>query len=82
MDAKRKSRVISGLALIGVGAGLFWLREEVVGQSVLFLAIGGVFLAAYLYGKSLGFLVPCQSRRRRAVSYDSRLNSSGRFLST
>jgi hypothetical protein len=55
----RRQRIIAGMALIVMGLGLFWLhRVEGIGQAAGFFLIGGVFLAAYLYNRSYGFLIP------------------------
>lgn len=59
MDKRRKSSVVSGLSLIVIGLGLFWLnRVEDIGESVIFFVVGSLFLGAYLYSKSYGLLIP------------------------
>ena len=59
MDKNRRSRVVSGITLIGIGLLLFWLtRVEDIADSVLFFVIGSLFLGAYLYSKNYGLLIP------------------------
>lgn len=59
MDKQRRSRVVSGVTLIGIGLLLFWLnRVEDIADSVLFFVIGSLFLGAYLYSKNYGLLIP------------------------
>ncbi len=59
MDKSRRSRVVSGVTLIGIGLLLFWLtRVEDIADSVLFFVIGSLFLGAYLYSKNYGLLIP------------------------
>jgi len=59
MDKQRKSQVVSGVTLIGIGLLLFWLNSvEEIADSVLFFVIGSLFLGAYLYSKNYGLLIP------------------------
>ncbi len=59
MDKHQRSKVISGVTLIGIGLLLFWLnRVEDIADSVLFFVIGSLFLGAYLYSKNYGLLIP------------------------
>ncbi len=59
MDKQRKSQVVSGVTLIGIGLLLFWLNSvEEIADSVLFFVIGSLFLGAYLYNKNYGLLIP------------------------
>ncbi len=59
MHRNQRSRVISGVTLIGIGLLLFWLtRVEDIADSVLFFVIGSLFLGAYLYSKNYGLLIP------------------------
>ncbi len=59
MDKNRRSRIVSGITLIGIGLLLFWLtRVEDIADSVLFFVIGSLFLGAYLYSKNYGLLIP------------------------
>ena len=59
MDKNRRSRVVSGITLIGIGLLLFWLtRVEDIADSVLFFVIGSLFLGAYLYSRNYGLLIP------------------------
>ena len=56
---RKNSRVVSGIALIALGLLLYWLeRHQDIGQSVIFFAIGSIFLASYLYSKNYGLLIP------------------------
>lgn len=56
---RKNSRVVSGVALIALGLLLYWLeRHQDIGQSVIFFAIGSIFLASYLYSKNYGLLIP------------------------
>lgn len=59
MATTSRERVVAGLSLIVMGLGLYWLhRVEGIGDAGIFLFIGGLFLAAYLYKRVYGFLVP------------------------
>ena len=59
MDKPKNQRVVAGLVLIVVGLGLFFVqRWGGIGQSAIFLVIGAAFLAAYLYNRVYGFLIP------------------------
>ncbi len=59
MSTTRRQRVTAGLALIALGLGLYWLhRVEGIGEAAVFFLVGGAFLAAYLYNRAYGFLVP------------------------
>ncbi len=59
MDKSRRSRVVSGVTLIGIGLLLFWLtRAENFADAVRFFVIGSLFLGAYLYSKNYGLLIP------------------------
>jgi hypothetical protein len=54
----RKSPVVAGLLLIVAGLALFFLRDVVETRIVMFLLIGTAFVAAFLYEREYGFLVP------------------------
>jgi hypothetical protein len=54
----RKSPVVAGLALIVAGLALFFLRHSVETRVLMFLLIGGAFVAVFLYERAYGFLVP------------------------
>ena len=57
-DAKR-GRVIAAIFLIAAGIVLFFLQSRVgLGQSGFFFIAGTVFVAAYLYNGSYGYLIP------------------------
>lgn len=56
--AQRKEPVLTGIVLIVLGLGLYVLQSSDVGSEVVFLAIGGAFLAGYLYRREYGLLVP------------------------
>lgn len=59
MSTTRRQRVTAGIALIVLGLGLYWLhRVEGIGEAAVFFLVGGAFLAAYLYNRTYGFLVP------------------------
>ncbi|HXV76066.1 MAG TPA: hypothetical protein VD788_07055 [Candidatus Polarisedimenticolaceae bacterium] len=59
MSPPDRQRLISGMTLILLGAGLFWLhRSEGIGEAAVFFIVGGSFLAAYLYRRNYGLLVP------------------------
>jgi len=59
MNKQRRSKMISGVTLIGIGLLLFWLnRVENIADSILFFVIGSLFLGAYLYSKNYGLLIP------------------------
>ncbi len=59
MKTPKSRRTVAGLTLIGIGLGLYALqRVEGLGESAIFLLIGAVFLAAYLYRRVFGFLIP------------------------
>lgn len=59
MDKNQRSRLISGVTLIGIGLLLFWLhRVEDITDSVIFFVVGSLFLGAYLYSKNYGLLIP------------------------
>ena len=56
---KPRQRLISGIALIVLGLGLWYLqRLDGLGAATFLLLIGGAFLAAYLYFRNYGYLVP------------------------
>jgi len=54
----RRSPVVGGLALIVVGLALFFLRGSMETRVLMFLFMGGVFIAAAVYERTYGFLVP------------------------
>jgi len=58
MQAQTRTRAVSGILLIVMGLGLFGLQYlEAMGQSAMLLLLGGLFVAAYLYGRSHLLLV-------------------------
>lgn len=58
MDKNQRSRILTGLLLIALGLGLWGLKlADAVGQSILLIALGGLFIAGYLYSRSYGKLV-------------------------
>jgi len=58
MKVQSRSRVVSGILLIVLGLGLFGLQYvEPLSQSAILLLLGGLFVAAYLYGRSYLLLV-------------------------
>ena len=59
MAASQRSRIFAGVLLIVLGLGLYGLQYlEPLGQSATLLVLGGVFIAAYLYTRSYGLLIP------------------------
>jgi len=59
MNKQRRSKMVSGVTLIGIGLLLFWLnRVEDIADSVLYFVVGSLFLGAYLYSKNYGLLIP------------------------
>jgi hypothetical protein len=59
MEKDQRSRLVSGVTLIGIGLLLFWVvRVEDLGQSLLFFVVGSLFLGAYLFSKNFGLLIP------------------------
>ena len=55
---RRRDPVFAGLVLIVVGMVLFVLQNTSMEESVMFLALGGVFIAVFFYKRAYGFLVP------------------------
>jgi hypothetical protein len=59
MGEQRRRQVYSGLALIALGLALYAVqRVEGLGRSAIFFLVGGAFLAAYLYRRDFGLLIP------------------------
>ena len=59
MKTVRSRRVTAGLTLIVLGLGLYlFQRLDGLGDSAVFVIIGAAFLAAYLYNRVYGYLVP------------------------
>ena len=59
MDAMQRGRVMRGVVLITLGLGLFALQyAEGSSISVIFLLIGGIFLAGYAGSRSQSYLIP------------------------
>lgn len=59
MSAPNKRKLNAGIILIAVGVGLYLLeRTKGIGQEVVFLVIGGVFLISYFIQKKYGLLIP------------------------
>jgi len=59
MDKRNSGRVAAGLALIILGGALYVLeRNAGLDAAALFFLIGGAFLAAYLYRREFGLLIP------------------------
>jgi hypothetical protein len=59
MGERRRRQVYSGLALIALGLALYAVqRVEGLGRSAVFFLVGGAFLAAYLYRREFGLLIP------------------------
>jgi hypothetical protein len=54
----RKSPIVAGLALIVVGLALYFLRDSMETRVLMFLLMGSAFIAAFLYERAYGFLVP------------------------
>lgn len=58
MDKNTRSHVLTGLLLIALGLGLWGLKlADTVGQTIVLLALGGLFVAGYLYNRSYPKLV-------------------------
>jgi hypothetical protein len=56
---QKRRQVLSGVALIAVGLALYVAQQvESLGASAAFFVVGGAFLAAYLYRRDFGLLVP------------------------
>ncbi len=59
MSERRRRRLTVGSVLIVLGLGFFYLqRFEGLGGAAILLFVGAVFLAAYLFRRAFGFLVP------------------------
>ena len=59
MSERSQRQVATGAILILIGVGLFALQFlEGFGEAVVFFLIGGVFVAAYLYFRNYGLLIP------------------------
>jgi hypothetical protein len=59
MTQRNQRQVATGAILILIGLGLFALQFlEGFGEAALFFLIGGAFVAAYLYFRSYGLLIP------------------------
>ncbi len=59
MTDRRRRRMTVGAILIVLGLGFFYLqRFEGLGGAAILLFVGTVFLAAYLFRRAYGFLVP------------------------
>ena len=59
MKSARSRRITAGVTLIGLGLGLYvFQRFEGMGEAAVFVVIGAAFLAAYLYNRVYGYLVP------------------------
>jgi hypothetical protein len=57
-DRKRR-RATAGILLIGLGVAFFVMeRLESVDETIVLLALGGAFLAAYFYRRRYGLLLP------------------------
>ena len=59
MEAMQRGRMMKGVVLMALGTGLFALQyAEGFSISVIFLLIGGVFLAGYFGSRAHGYLIP------------------------
>ena len=59
MAAGTRQRMVAGVSVIALGLVLWWLkRTEGFGPWAMFFLLGGLLLAAYLYRREYGFLVP------------------------
>ncbi len=59
MSDRRRRRTTVGAILIVLGLGFFYLqRYEGLGGAAILLFVGTIFLAAYLFRRAFGFLVP------------------------
>jgi hypothetical protein len=59
MMEERQRRFAAGIALIVIGAVLFFLeRSRGIDAAAVFLIVGSAFFAAYLYRREYGYLVP------------------------
>ena len=73
MDDAGRRRLIAGTVLILLGGGLFAVQQfETISLEAIFFLVGGIFLAAYLFKKEYGFLVPACIM----------LGMAGRYIST
>ncbi len=54
----RRDPIVTGVFLILLGLGLFALQNSVIDERIVFFVIGGAFVAAYLYQRNYGFLIP------------------------
>jgi hypothetical protein len=53
---RQRQQIIAGIALVVLGLAFWGLGG--LGHTGIFLLVGGLFLAAYLYRREFGFLVP------------------------
>ena len=60
MEEMQKRQLATGLMLIGVGLALYFLlrAQDHVGPLAVIFLLGAAFVAAYLYFKETGYLIP------------------------
>ena len=59
MDRAKQQQMISGVAIISLGLALYFLqRTQSLGNAAVFFIVGAFFLAAYLYRRAHGLLIP------------------------
>jgi hypothetical protein len=59
VSERNQRQIATGAILILIGLGLFALQFlEGFGEAVIFFLIGGAFVAAYLYFRNYGLLIP------------------------
>lgn len=58
MNSQRTRAIIAGLALIGLGLGIWYLKDQEVGGGYVLILVGGIFTSAYFFTRNYGYLVP------------------------
>ena len=58
MKTPRSRAIVAGIALIALGLGIWYLKDQEVGAGYLLVLVGGIFTASYFFSKSYGYLVP------------------------
>lgn len=59
MDQQNRGRIIAGAVLILLGVAFFAMQFlGSVGSAAILFAVGVIFLAAYFYTRTYGFLIP------------------------
>lgn len=58
MNNSRTRAIVAGIALIALGLGIWYLKDQEVGAGYVLILVGGIFCAAYFFTKQYGYLVP------------------------